>query len=117
VQPREAGYSGRVWALIDRHSYSNATTVAAIIQDYGFGVIPGEETADIPTSYASSAQFTLPATGIAVTYPKAYCVRPSGQEALQGVVPDHALEFGIAAGEEDPALLGRVQDYIIAQRP
>lgn len=31
IQPREPGYSGRVWALINRHSYSNATTVAAII--------------------------------------------------------------------------------------
>ena len=71
AEPRETTFSGRVWALVNRHSYSNAATVAAIIQDYGFGAILGEETSDLPTTYASSAQFTLPATGIVVTYPKA----------------------------------------------
>ena len=89
VSPRSGErFTGRVWALINRHSYSNATTVAAIIQDNGFGTLVGEETADLPTSYASSAQFTLPVTGLAVTYPKGYFVRPSGDTALQGVRPD-----------------------------
>lgn len=104
VAPRETRFAGHVWALIDRHSYSNATTVAAIIKDYGFGTLLGEETADLATSYASSAQFTLPATGIVVTYPKAYFVRPSGDETLRGVVPDRRLEFPLVPGSEDPGL-------------
>ena len=92
VSPRSGKrFTGRVWALINRHSYSNATTVAAIIQDNGFGTLVGEQTADLPTSYASSAQFTLPVTGLAVTYPKGYFVRPSGDTALRGVQPDIPL--------------------------
>ena len=104
VTPREPGFSGRIWALVNRHTYSNGTTVAAIIQDYGFGTVLGEETADLPTSYASSAQLTLPETGIAVTYPKAYFVRPSGDETPRGVVPDHGIEFPVVPGDADPAL-------------
>ncbi|MGD9387338.1 MAG: S41 family peptidase [Gammaproteobacteria bacterium] len=104
VAPRDAGFSGRVWALVNRHSYSNATTVAAIIQDYGFGTLLGEETADLPTSYASSARFSLPETGIAVTYPKAYFVRPNGDEALRGVVPDESLAFPLVTSGADPVL-------------
>ena len=43
VQPRQgARFKGRVWVLINRHSYSNAASVAALVQDYGFGKIIGE---------------------------------------------------------------------------
>ena len=116
VEPRESGYAGRVWALVDRHTYSNGTTVAAIIQDYGFGTILGEQTSDLPTSYASSAQFTLPETGIAVTYPKAYFVRPNGDETLRGVVPDHLFDFPIESAGED-SVLRDVLAFIRSRRP
>jgi len=116
VQPRDATFSGRAWVLVNRHSYSNATSVAAIIQDYGFGTLLGEETSDLPTSYASSAQFTLPETGIVVTYPKAYFVRPSGDESLRGVVPDQALDFPIVPAEEDVVLRDALR-RILAARP
>ena len=116
AQPRDTAFSGRVWALINRHTYSNATTVAAIIQDAGFGTILGEETSDLPTSYASSAQFTLPETGIVVTYPKAYFVRPSGDETLRGVVPDHSFEFPIVPAEED-SVLESALELILSEHP
>lgn len=116
VAPRETRLTGRVWALVNRHSYSNATTVAAIIQDSGFGTLLGEETADLPTSYASSARFTLPETGIAVTYPKAYFVRPNGDEALRGVVPEEALVFPLPTAGEDP-VLDEALRRVLSRRP
>jgi hypothetical protein len=58
----EPRFHGRVWVLVNRHSYSNATSVAALVQDYGFGKIMGEETADVASNYASIQSFTLPAT-------------------------------------------------------
>lgn len=116
VQPRNPAFTGRTWVLVNRHSYSNATSAAAIIQDYGFGTLLGEETSDLPTSYASSAQFTLPETGIVVTYPKAYFVRPSGDEALRGVVPNHALEFPVVPAGEDVVLRDALR-RVLAERP
>lgn len=87
----EPRFHGRVHVLVNRHSYSNAASVAALIQDYGFGEIIGEETADVPTTYASILSFDLPRTGFTVTFPKSRIVRPNGDETLVGVVPDRAL--------------------------
>ncbi len=80
-----------VYALVDKSSFSNAVSVAAIIQDYDFGTILGEETADLATTYASMEHFTLDNTGIRVGYPKAHIIRPNGNKEPRGVVPDHPV--------------------------
>ncbi|WP_411359428.1 S41 family peptidase [Pseudidiomarina salilacus] len=82
-----------VYVLIDRYSYSNAVSVAAIAQDYGFATIIGEATADLATTYAAMEQFTLDHSGINVGYAKAHIIRPSGDLRPAGVVPDIALPF------------------------
>lgn len=89
-QPQEASkrYRGTVCVLINRQSYSMAAVTAAMIQDYDFATIVGEETGDIPTLYASQFNYTLPNTGIVVKVPKGYIVRVNGSEELKGVVPD-----------------------------
>lgn len=97
-------FRGRVHVLINRNSFSNAASVAAMIQDYGFGEILGEETADVPTTYASILTFSLPATGIVVTYPKSRIVRPNGDETLIGVVPDRVIARP-AIGERTDSVL------------
>ena len=102
--PHPRRFTGQVYVLVDRHSYSNATSVAAMIQDYGFGTIVGEETADLPTSYASSAQFALPHSGISVTYPKGYFVRPNKDKSLRGVVPDLIIAPELFAQGPDAVL-------------
>ncbi|WP_420471311.1 S41 family peptidase [Brevundimonas sp. FT23042] len=92
IQPRAGRrFDGRVHVLVNRHSYSNATSVAALVQDYGFATVWGEETADVPTTYASILSFDLPRTGFAVTFPKSRIVRPNGDERVIGVVPDRVL--------------------------
>lgn len=92
VEPRqEDRYRGKVFLLIDRQSYSNAVAVAALVQDYKFGTIVGEETSDMATTYGAMEQFKLPKTGIAVGYPKAHIVRPNGDLRVRGVTPDVAI--------------------------
>jgi C-terminal processing protease CtpA/Prc len=59
-----------------------------MIQDYRFGRLVGEQTAESPTLFAAAHEFKLPHTGIGVTYPKAFIIRPNGDKALKGVVPD-----------------------------
>jgi len=76
VAPREGErFTGKVFVLIDRYSYSNAVNVAALVQDYKFGTVIGEETADMATTYGAMEQFTLPLTGLSVGYAKAYLIR------------------------------------------
>ncbi|NNU17362.1 hypothetical protein HK107_13605 [Parvularcula sp. ZS-1/3] len=101
VRPlRGKRFEGEVYVLVDRYSYSNAVTVAAIIQDYGFGLIVGEETSDLASTYGAMETFTLPNSGLVVGFPKARIVRPSGDPAPVGVIPDIAIEIPPFATED-----------------
>lgn len=93
AQPR-AGvrFAGKVYLLINRHSYSNTVQVAALSQDYGFATIVGEETSDLATTLGAMEQFTLPRTGIEVGFPKAHIIRVNGDTRPRGVIPDIAIE-------------------------
>ena len=112
IAPRaEPRFHGRVWVLVDRHSYSNATSVAALVQDYGFGTILGEETADVASNSASVLYFDLPKTRITVTYPKSHFVRPNGRDDVSGVTPDVSLKRAPIGVAED-VLLDEAARYI-----
>lgn len=88
-------FDGRVYVLVDRYSYSNTVSVAAIIQDYNFGVVIGESTADVASSYGATHEFKLPNSQLYVSYPKAFIVRPNGKRALKGVTPDIIVDNNI----------------------
>ncbi|MGH6613715.1 S41 family peptidase [Sphingomonas sp.] len=105
VAPRaEPRFHGRIWVLANRHSYSNAASVAALVQDYKFGKVMGEETADVASNYASVLYFDLPRTGITVTYPKSHFIRPNGADEVTGVVPDVMLPRQPITGDRDVML-------------
>ena len=105
TSPREGvRFSGDVYVLINRHSYSNAVNTAAIFQDYGWGVIAGEKTADMATTYGAMESFTLPETGLDVGFPKAHIIRPSGERKSDGVTPDLPIRTPIIASEKDDVL-------------
>jgi hypothetical protein len=94
-------FNGEVFALINRYSYSNTSSVAAIIQDYDFGIIIGEETAEEQSSYAAFHFFNLPKTQWPVAYPKAYFIRPNGDSAPRGVVPDYVVHEDIFSDKDE----------------
>jgi hypothetical protein len=104
-QPRADSlkFTGHVYVLINRHSYSEATTVPAMIQDYGFGKIVGEATSQSPTLYAAEHDFSLPNTKLVVTYTKAYMVRSNGSTSTGGVIPDYPFQDD-GLGKEDKTL-------------
>ncbi|ATQ41547.1 S41 family peptidase [Caulobacter mirabilis] len=105
AQPRPGKrFTGRVWLLINRHSYSNTVTVAALVQDYGLGTVLGEETSDMATTYGAMETFALPRTGVKVGYPKALIIRPNGDRRARGVTPDIAIPSPIAPAAEDEVL-------------
>lgn len=85
-------FRGMVYALVDKYSYSNTVSVAAIIQDYHLGTVLGVPTADVATTYGAAHEMKLPHTGLDVSYPKALIVRANGDKKLRGVTPDVILE-------------------------
>ena len=115
--PRPEGrFAGPVYLLVDRHSYSNTVSVAAIVQDYGFGKILGEETADLATTYGAMEQFRLSRTGIEVGFPKALILRPNGDHAARGVLPDLPIVQDPPFAPED-RVLGKAIALIEATHP
>ena len=100
----EQHFGGKIFVLIDRYSYSNAVSVAAIVKDYDFGIVLGEKTADLATTHGAMEHFTLPNTGMTVGFPKALIVRPNGSLEPDGVVPDIPLDFSQSKHEGDPVL-------------
>ncbi|WP_106522227.1 S41 family peptidase [Taibaiella chishuiensis] len=93
-QPFDKGrqFKGRVYVLVNRQTYSMAVVCAALVQDYHFATIVGEETGDVPTLYASQFSFDLPRTGITIKVPKGYIIRPNGDERLAGLQPDIVIK-------------------------
>jgi len=107
-QPNEKRFSGHVYVLVNRQSYSQSAVTAAQIQDYDFGTIVGEETGEYPSLIASVFYVTLPNTGIIVQISKGYIIRVNGSEKEEGVIPDvffrdHLLD------EEDEILKGLLE--------
>ncbi|RYD14471.1 MAG: hypothetical protein EOP90_12565 [Lysobacteraceae bacterium] len=105
VSPRDGTrYEGEVYVLVNRHSYSNSVLVAATVQDFGFGTILGEETADLASTYGALEKFTLAGTGLEASFPKARIQRPNGDMAARGVIPDLVIVMPADAGKDDRVL-------------
>ncbi len=100
-------FRGKVYVLINRYSYSQSADIATQVQDYKFGILIGEKTAQIPTNYGATHQFELPNTKIAVEYPKAFIVRPNGDTRFEGVTPDILVEDNILTDKDE------ILDYTI----
>ncbi len=106
VLPRKGRrFEGKVHVLVNRHTYSNAVSVAAIVEDYGFGRVLGEETSDLATTYGAMEHFSLQHTALTIGYPKAQIVRPSGKLEARGVVPSVAIARPVVEDPEDPVLM------------
>ncbi|NQZ76154.1 MAG: peptidase S41 [Ekhidna sp.] len=104
-QDKKKRYSGNVYVLINRHSYSQSAVTAAQMQDYGLATIVGEETGEYPTLIASIFTLALPETGIAFNISKGRIVRVSGDTSEQGVIPDMIIQDHLL-DEEDEILEG-----------
>ncbi|WP_431158024.1 S41 family peptidase [Winogradskyella poriferorum] len=104
-KPLEKRYKGKTYILVNRHSYSQSTVTASQIQDYGFGTIVGEETAESPNLYASIFEYRLPKTSIMVKVPKGKIQRVSGIDNDEGLNPDITF-FDSSANEKDEILEG-----------
>ena len=107
-------FKAPVYVLVNRYSYSNAVSVAAIVQDYGFGEIIGEKTADLATTFGAMEKFKLSNTGIEVGSPKALIIRPNGDESPDGVTPDYVIPMPFSLDSEGKQLQQAVE-LILAQ--
>ena len=109
-------FAGQVHVLVNRYSYSNAVSVAALIQDYEFGLVYGEPTRDMATTYGAMEHFSLPNTGFTVGYPKAHIIRPNGNKESHPVTPDVLLTVLPVRGATD-VMLQKLLQHLDNARP
>ncbi len=116
VDPRtDRRFTGRVFVLQNRHSFSNAASVSALIQDYGFGKILGEETADLASTFGSSVPFKLKNSAVNVSFPKSRITRINGDTRARGVVPDIRIQSP-PPGMSDDVVLAKAVELIKSTR-
>ena len=85
-------FTGRVYLLTSRRTYSSATSFSAAFTCYDVGTMIGEETAGLSVSYGDQLDFTMPRTQFpfAVSYKQFF--RACGQADGRGVRPDHDIQ-------------------------
>ncbi len=93
-----------VYILVNRHSYSNAVTTAALAQDYDFATLIGEETNDLATTYGAMEAFSLSRTKVSISFPKAHIIRSNGETKAHALRPDIIIETPLVEYAEDSVL-------------
>jgi C-terminal processing protease CtpA/Prc len=85
-------FKGQVYVLIGPYTFSSATDFAALIKDFETGILVGQETGGLASSYGDKIRGQLSNSGLdfAVSYKK--FVRPAGYDNGRGVIPDIKVE-------------------------
>jgi hypothetical protein len=87
----DALFHGKVYLLVGPGTFSTAAIFAAAAQDAHLATIVGTESGGLPTLYGELFTFTLPNSHLEVSVSTKYFVRPSGDTAPHGVIPDRLL--------------------------
>jgi hypothetical protein len=116
--PQDMGfkYQGKLFLLTSCRTFSSAADFTAVIKDYQFGTIIGEETGGLRQCFGDVLRFTMPNTGInfGVSFKYFYAPVPEIGDDRHGTVPDVELDNEILADyshENDPTLAFTL-DYI-----
>jgi hypothetical protein len=89
---RQPRFQGNVFVLVGSGTFSSAAMFAAAIQDARAGTILGSPSGGNATLYGERFDFTLPASGLNVSVPTKFFVRPNGDPRIGGVTPDQRLD-------------------------
>ncbi len=90
-------FNGKVYVLISGTTASSASAFAATVQDYNRGILIGDETGGLGSTYGDSLLFALPNTGLELRVSCKYFCRPNGDRSNKAVLPD----FYVSQNPED----------------
>jgi C-terminal processing protease CtpA/Prc len=81
-------FSGKVYLLIGRSTYSSAILLSNVIQDFGFGIVAGTGGSARANQSGGVQRIVLPNTGLVVYWPRFILARPSAARDPLYVKPD-----------------------------
>jgi len=99
-----SAFPGTVFVLVGSGTFSTAAIFAAAAQDSNTATILGQESGGLATLYGEAFGFTLPVSNLEASVSTKFFVRPNGDRAPRGVVPDHALTESAQDAPNDPEL-------------
>jgi C-terminal processing protease CtpA/Prc len=88
---RKHRFTGKTYLLISPVSYSAAIVLATTLKDNGMATLVGETTGGFANQTAQGNLFNLPHSQLRAYIATRMLVRPNGNLARQGVVPDHQV--------------------------
>lgn len=92
-------FKGNIYVLINSGSFSASVLFAAVMKDYDFGTLIGEETGQSANPFGGNYFFNLPHTNLQASVSTGRSYRPSGRETGHGVIPDYFVKQSINSSE------------------
>lgn len=87
--PRRARFTGPVIYLIGPETASAAMMLASAVEDFGLGVLLGEDTSSPPNYFAEVYEYRMKHSGLTASISTAAFVRPSGDAESRAPVRPH----------------------------
>ena len=81
-------FEGDVYLLIGEITYSSAIVLATTVKDYNMAILVGQQTGGFANQTAQGNLFNLPNSELRAYVPTRLLLRPSGDTAVHGVIPD-----------------------------
>ena len=106
-------FSGQVFVLIGRRTYSSAVQFSNVMQDFGFATLVGESSYVRSRSTGGIQFFQLPHSKLQIIVPRFWLARPSGGVSAQLLTPDWLLPDVAAAPD---ALINLMLDAVAAKQ-
>ncbi len=84
-------YNRPVLVLVDQSTFSTAAIFAGVIKQYRLGVLIGEETGGLVSSFGDPLNFPLPNSELMLGVSRAYFEGVGGADRQRGILPDHEV--------------------------
>jgi hypothetical protein len=98
-------FTGPVYVLAGRFTYSSAIQFLVAAQDFGIARIAGRETGGLSCQTGQVKRIAMPRTGLHAFTPVIAFTRPSGTGCAHGVIPDIEIDDDGLDPDRAPALL------------
>ena len=85
-------FEGNVYVVVSHYTFSTAVDFAAMVKDHDAGVIMGENTGGLPSSYGDIIRDELPNSKLGFGISYKYFLRPAGFDNGRPILVDEKID-------------------------
>ncbi len=111
INPNTPRFKGKIYFLINPHTFSAASITASLAKDNHLGTLVGVKTGNRPTTATGGLAFKLPNLKIPVNMSYMYVTRPDPTQPIEdGIMPDAEVWQTLEDGQKG---VDTVMDWVI----